>query len=330
MKIAVIGCCGHSKAALDQISASNGRQILCGFAGLEEDNIAGLRRKIGELGLDAPYYKDYRELLEREKPDACIVDSVFYRHAQTAAAALSMGIATYCEKPLALDLAGLELVRKAQKSTGALLWAMQTARYDPWFYTAHSLIRQGAVGQVLMLNGQKSYTLGNRGAHYRARETYGGSIPWVAIHSIDLIHLLSGSAVETVYAVQSTKGNRGHGELESYGQIVMTMTGGVQAGINFDLLRPGSAPTHGDDRIRVAGTEGVLEVRANQLYLLDQNGMSQPELQSPPTIWRAFLDAAAGVPGLITTESSLESTRIALLARQSADTGKLVPVEVTE
>ena len=324
LKICVIGGCGHVGMVLEGIAASQGRQILCAYSGTEEDNINALHGMIQNEGLQAAYYADYHEMLEREQPDICVVDNVFYRHSEAAVYALSKGITTYCEKPLAVSLPELEKVRKAAESTGAMLWAMQTMRYDPAFYTAHHLIKQGAIGEPLMLNGQKSYRLGSRPGFYRKRETFGGSIPWVAIHSIDTVLSLVDNKVESVYATHSTKGNQGHGELEASGQILLHLSGGVHAGINFDYLRPAGAPTHGDDRIRVAGTEGVLEIREEKIYLIDKNGESRPEPERPPSIWEAFIDAHNGHPGLITTESSIESTRIALLAREAADRDEIM------
>ena len=319
MRIAVIGSCGHSGAALDGIKSSKGRDVLCAVSGAPEDNTARLKERAAELNPSAAYYPDYCEMLDKEKPDICVVDNVFYKHKDAAVASLSRGIPTYCEKPLAMDLQGLGQVEAAAGKTGVLLWAMQTARYDPWFYTAYQLIKQGAIGDVLMLNAQKSYRLGNRAAHYRKRKTYGGTIPWVAIHSLDLIRFLSGVEPNTVYAFHSTRCNCGHGDLESYGQILMKLDNGIAASVNFDFLRPESAPTHGDDRVRVLGSEGVLEVRGNRVYLIDKNGESEPPLLRPKGIWDAFLAAVSGQPGLLTTADSIASTRAALTARESAD-----------
>jgi predicted dehydrogenase len=328
LKVCVIGGCGHSGNVIAGIAANSDTQTLCAYSGKDDDRLEGMRDKIAGAGLKALYYEDYKAMLDREKPDICVVDNVFYKHAETAVAALSRSIATYCEKPLALDIAGLEEVRAAQTKSGALLWAMQAARYDPWFYTAYHLIQQGVVGEVRLVNAQKSYTLGKRPAYFHKRETYGGTIPWVAIHAIDTVLFMAGKPVLTVYAVQSALRNRDHGDMEMCGQIIMNLEGQVGTGINFDFLRPSSSPTHGDDRVRVAGTEGILEVRGGRIYLINKDGASEPSLQEGPTAWEAFVGAYNGKPGLITTEGSIEATRAALLARESADNGKAITIEV--
>ena len=326
MKVAIIGSCGHSGVALDGIEKSGGRDILCAYSGTFDDNIECLSARITDSRLGAVHYTDYCEMMDKEKPDICVVDNVFYKHKDAAVAALLRGIPTYCEKPLALDIDGLAQIEAAANKTGALLWAMQTARYDSWFYTAYNLIKRGAIGRVLMLNAQKSYRLGSRKQYYRKRETYGGTIPWVAIHSLDLIRFLSGSEPSSVYAFHSTSCNQGHGELESFGQIQLKLENGITASVNFDFLRPEGAPTHGDDRVRVLGSEGVIEVRDSKVYLIDKNGEGEPALLNPPNIWDAFMEAASGGQGLITTSDSIASTKVALIARESADRGCLLRI----
>lgn len=320
VRICLIGGCGHSGMVLEGIAKSPD-QVLAGYSGTAADGLENVEEVMGRLGLKAARYENYEEMLDSGNPDICVVDNRFDGHGAAAAAALRRGIATYCEKPLALSLGGLKEVERAWKSKGALLWAMQTARYDPWFYTAHKLIKEGAVGEIRMINAQKSYRLGRRPDFYKSRATYGGSIPWVGIHAIDMVNFLAGRPVESVYALHSSGFNHGLGDLEMTGLVTMKLGGEVLASVNLDYLRPDAAPSHGDDRIRAAGTEGVLEVRSCKVYLIDGKGEREIPLLTPPTIWEAFVAACRGEEGMITAESSLEATRIALLARESADRG---------
>src|SRR5439155_548896 len=43
--------------------------------------------------------------------------------------------------------------------------------------------------------------------------------------------------------------------------------------VHADYFRPEKTPTHGDDRLRVAGTKGIVEVRAGCCTLLGENGV---------------------------------------------------------
>ncbi len=99
----------------------------------------------------------------------------------------------------------------------------------------------------------------------------------------------------------------------------------VVAHVNIDYLRPKSAPTHGDDRIRVAGTKGVIEARQidEKVYLINEAGYQEVPLLTPPDIFTDFVDWIDGKGNQpITAEESLYTTEVCLIAQASADTGK--------
>ena len=59
-------------------------------------------------------------------------------------------------------------------------------------------MRDGTVGQIRLMNAQKSYKLGRRNEFYKIRSTYGGTIPWVGSHAIDWLYWFSGEKFESV------------------------------------------------------------------------------------------------------------------------------------
>jgi predicted dehydrogenase len=95
---------------------------------------------------------------------------------------------------------------------------------------------------------------------------------------------------------------------------------------NLDYLRPDSAPTHGDDRLRIAGSEGVLEVLGaeGRVLLITASGGSR-ELELPEEI-DFFTDFMAELSGqgqhLISQEDAFRLTEVCLKARDAAETGK--------
>ena len=108
---------------------------------------------------------------------------------------------------------------------------------------------------------------------------------------------------------------------------MMTMTDGVCAQVSADYLRPANAATHGDDRVRAAGTEGGIEVRGDQVGLINaQNDGSVPvPLRECPMIFEDFIHTLEGHgTGALDLAESIADSRLALLARESADTGMLV------
>lgn len=332
MKICVAGSSGHSGRMLQESLKIPGIEVSGYCPGEEGESVSSLGERIARFGYPGIRgYDTLEEMLCLEKPDVVIVDGAFRNHGSFICTALEHGASVLSEKPLALSLEELSRVEKAVDSTSAQLWAMQTLRYEPWTLEAKRLIRAGAVGEIRLLSGQKSYRFGKRGDFYRHRDQYGGTIPWVAIHAIDAFRYLCPLPVHTIFARHSRGANRGYGDLEMTAVCMFEMEGGVLATATADFLRPETAATHGDDRVRVAGTKGVLEILHEKVYLInpDSDGTEPIKLpeQPGPTLIEDFLNAVQGKPsGLLDTKQSIESTRLALLARESADCGKVITI----
>ena len=95
------------------------------------------------------------------------------------------------------------------------------------------------------------------------------------------------------------------------------------ASVNLDYYRPQSAPTHDDDRIRLAGTEGVLEVRDGLVHLMNADGCVTLTPDKAPELLEEFLDGV----DLVSTDEIFYLARVALCARLSADRGERIKIE---
>ena len=123
----------------------------------------------------------------------------------------------------------------------------------------------------------------------------------------------------------------GNGTMEATAICLFQLEDEVAAHINIDYLRPQTASTQGDDRIRIAGTKGVIEVRGGQVYLIngDEQGERILPLQQPPRIFQDFVDSLDGEKEcMITAEQSLYFTRVCLTAQKAADSGLLIEMWV--
>ncbi len=122
----------------------------------------------------------------------------------------------------------------------------------------------------------------------------------------------------------SSLNNRQHEELEVSALCSITMTNEVFGSVSIDYLRPDSADSHDDDRIRIVGTEGVVEVRDRKVYLTNKSTTGTQEIAIPDTSpMNIFDDFLAQVRGerkcMVSAEDSFYITEAALLARASAD-----------
>ena len=182
-----------------------------------------------------------------------------------------------------------------------------------------------------MINAQKSYKLGQRADFFKSRETYGGTIPWVGIHGIDWIYTLSGKRCRKITAAHSTTGNFDHGDLEATCLCQFVFEDDVMASLNVDYIRPQSAPTHSDDRLRVVGTDGTLQVQDGKLTVINCDGVKTLEEPSEVNLVLDFLESILeNRPCVLTPDEIFDITELALLARQSADTGETIVIEKGE
>lgn len=312
MKICIIGNSGHWGYARRELGNHNVIGVAPGYPG---DDMQALLARLDALGVQAPVYDDYRELIELS--DIAVVNSRFDLNGQIAAQCLQKHVHVLSEKPLATTLPQLEMLRKAQKDSKAMVIGMFGIRYTGWFLTVKEAV--GDIGQIRMINGQKSYKLGPRPEFYQDRSQFGGIIPWVAIHAIDWIWALTGAKVEKISAMTSNLHNREMGDLEMTALCQFQLENGILASVNADYYRPLAAPTHDDDRVRVVGTEGIVEYKDGVVTKIDKDGQREIPILPGENIFSLFLRRIGGEDVGITPEESFYLTEIALKAREIAD-----------
>jgi predicted dehydrogenase len=323
VKICIVGATGHVGYVYKGLVGNNEDRVVGIAPGSDDEDVSTAIANCP----GAKVFDDYRLMLDRVKPDIAAISPIYCDHAKCALEALRRGIHVFMEKPLATNESELATLKKTHAKSGMHLAAMLGIRCEPAFLAARKAVCDGKIGHPRLITAQKSYRLGCRRPFFRKRETYGGTIPWVGIHAVDWVRWLSGEEFRTVYATHSIRDNRDHGELELTALCHFTMTGEVFAGVNLDYLRPSGASSHGDDRVRVAGTGGVVEVRGGKAYLVSEDREGETELPLPPprNIFAEFVAQVRGEgEGIVSAEDSFRATEAVLLARRSADSGEMV------
>ncbi len=92
-------------------------------------------------------YRDYRDLLEQEKPDVVTIGTPDHWHVPIAIAALRSGADVYCEKPLTLTIDEGKEIRKVVEETGRVfqVGTQQRSTAD-LFLTAIAMVQSGRLG----------------------------------------------------------------------------------------------------------------------------------------------------------------------------------------
>jgi predicted dehydrogenase len=244
-----------------------------------------------------------------------------------------MGISVFCEKPVATTESKLESLiatyyEAKAKKPNLCFCGMFGIDYLPHFETAYRFVKAGGIGEVMLANGQKSYRMGRREKFYSDREKYGGTIPWVAIHAIEWITRIGGLRPVMATACGNTACNAGNGTMEASTLSLFACEGGKMASVSADVMRPAKAPTHDDDRLRLVGSKGVLEVRFGKVFVIDEEGERElPLVETETELFEEFVLEIEGKGKCrVSAEDAFFATRVALAARESQDTGKNVAV----
>lgn len=279
-------------------------------------------------------YTALTDMLDREQPDILVVDGLFTQRYEAEKEALQRGIHVYADKPIAVTLEELDDLYAMVKQSQKQLWGMHTVRYDPWYYTARKLVNEGAVGTVRMINCQKSYRFGERPDFYKERRYYGGTIPWVTVHAIDMIRMITGKECLSVYSRQSRAYNNDYGDLEIITTSNLELEDEILATISTDYYRPENSDSHDDDRLRIVGTEGILEVMNRngrhevRLINAENDGRILIPQEEPPYIFADFVNTIKGKGAeLIDVKESFRNAYAAICAQQAADDGRVIKLE---
>ena len=233
---------------------------LVAVAGEESDPAAQASVLKNRYAAKARRYETLTQLLAAEQLDVVAVCNHNGRRAAAILACAARKLNVIAEKPLALDRADLDAVYAAVKRSGIHLGMLLPMRFDPPYLAMRRIVESGAIGEVLQMDAQKSYQLGARPAWQKHADTYGSTILWIAIHSIDLMLFVSGRTLHrSRFAAIARRIPRGGRHAECHRDSVSPGQRRHPPRCTWITCARATASGHGDDRLRVSGSRGIVE-----------------------------------------------------------------------
>jgi predicted dehydrogenase len=293
-RVAVIGSTGRGNYGhgLDRVWLDVPRTKLVAVA---DDNSEGLKKAAAALKLDRAY-ADYREMLDKEKPQiVAIAPRWLDRHAEHFRAVAERGAHIYMEKPFCRTLEEADAMVEAAQKAGIQFALAHQTRTSPKIPVIRKIIESGRLGQVVELRGRgKEDTRG------------GGEDLWVlGSHVMDLVLLLAGRPKGCYATVLQDgrpverphvkEGNEGIGPLA--GDTIHAMYTGTALGAPFtfsSVRGAGANPTRFG--LQIFGSKGVLEMGTG--YLPDVRFLPDPSWSPGRTgaAWQNVSSAGIGEP----------------------------------
>ncbi|MBQ4207550.1 MAG: Gfo/Idh/MocA family oxidoreductase [Clostridia bacterium] len=240
MKVALIGCGNISKKHLEALAPLDG-VTLCAAADIRPERAAAVCAQYGGRA-----YGDYKEMLQKERPDAVHVCTPHDLHVPMALDALQAGCHVFCEKPAAISLDGLRALQNAQKESGRQVGVCFQNRCNAGAVKARELLQAETYGRLLAIRAAVDWC---RGADYYADDWHGrkareggGVLINQAIHTLDLVQYFAGSPARCVQAHTANDHLQGVIDVEDTAQLTCRFQNGVLARLNATTAFAVNAP----------------------------------------------------------------------------------------
>ncbi len=264
---------------------------------VSDPNGAGRARAAERLGL-APEaaYADYREMLDRTRPDlVAVCPRHIDQHRDMILAAVDAGAkGLYVEKPFCRDLAEADAIVAACERHGAKLALAHRNRYHPALASVSKLVEDGAIGRWLEIRA--------RGKEDRR----GGALDlWVlGSHLLNLAHHFAGDPTSCSATVLRDGRPVAAGDVEDGAEGVGPLAGNevharfeTERGIPvfFDSVAEAGAPEAGFG-LQLVGTEGVVDLRIDVEPIAHLLPGSPFRPTAEVRAWTAITSAGLGRP----------------------------------
>lgn len=226
MKYALIGC---GRISPNHIAAAkaNGLEFV-GICDIDPKNIADKVAKF-ELG-DIHRYEDYKEMLEKEKPELVAICTESGKHAAIALDCIDAGCNVIIEKPIALNLKDADEIIRRSKEKGVKVCANHQNRFNKSIAKIRDAVEKGRFGKMFYgtahIRWCRDWEYYSRADWRGTWEQDGGALMNQCIHNIDLLRWMMGDEVDEVVGM-TDKLNHDYIEAEDLGMALIRFKNGT-------------------------------------------------------------------------------------------------------
>ncbi len=198
LRYALIGC---GRISVNHIAAAKNNHLeFAGLCDIDEKTVTDRAQRFG-LG-EVPRYTDYREMLEKVKPELVAVATDSGSHAAIALDCIEAGCNLIIEKPIALSLADADAVIRAAEKKNVKVCACHQNRFNKSIQKIRKAVEKNRFGKMFYgtahirwCRDQEYYS----GAKWRGTWVQdGGALMNQCIHNIDLLRWMMGDEVDEV------------------------------------------------------------------------------------------------------------------------------------
>jgi predicted dehydrogenase len=226
------------------------------------------RAMMAQYGV-ARYYGDWREMIDREKPDFVDIITPPETHEEMCAYAAERGVHIICQKPLAPTMEESRRMVENARAAGVRFMVHENWRWQPWYREIRRIHESGAIGEFTHIHFLMRMGDGWAENAYMDRQPFFRDYPRLlvyetGVHFIDTFRYLLGEVTE-VYAHLRRLNPAIKGE--ETGQVFFRFAGGATAIWDSNRYNEVESPspryTFGQMRIDAMGGHITLDTEAN-------------------------------------------------------------------
>ncbi|MFJ4918695.1 Gfo/Idh/MocA family oxidoreductase [Streptomyces sp. NPDC088725] len=218
--------------------------------------------------------------------DAVVIASATSAHAELISRAARAGLPAFCEKPIALDLAGTLRALEEVEAAGTVLQLGFMRRFDAGYRAARELVGSGRLGRLHTVRALTSDPAPPPAAYLPLS---GGLYRDCLVHDFDMVRWVTGREVVEVYATGSDAG-----------PAMFREAGDVDTAAAVLTLDDGTLATATATRCNGAGYDVRMELAGEldqfAVGLDDRTPITSTEPKGPPPCdnpWPGFLERFA-------------------------------------
>lgn len=291
MKYALIGC---GRISPNHIEAAKNNRL--DFAAICDIVPEVMREKADHFRLEnVKKYTDYRELLEKERPQLVAIATESGTHAAIALDCIAAGCNVIIEKPIALSIADADAIIKAGKEAGVVVCANHQNRFNKSVQYIRKALEEGRFGRLF--HGA-AHVRWNRGKSYYEQAPWrgtwlqdGGCLMNQCIHNIDLLRWMMGDDVEEVMAYTEQL-SHSYLEAEDLGMALVKFKNG-----SYGLIEGTTNvyPRNLEETLYLFGEKGTAKAAGTSDNIIEEwqfaDGIDNPEQvkerfsENPPNVY---------------------------------------------
>lgn len=226
MRYALIGC---GRISPNHIAAAIANELeIVGLCDLDLKNVKDKMAKF-KLSSSIHQYTDYKEMLDKEKPELVAIATESGKHAAIALDCIEAGCNLIIEKPIALSLEDADKIIKKAEEKNVKVCACHQNRFNKSVQKIREALEMGRFGRMFYGTAHIRW---NRGYEYYSRakwrgtwEQDGGALMNQCIHNIDLLRWMMGDEVEEVFGM-TDRLNHPYIDAEDMGIAIVKFKGG--------------------------------------------------------------------------------------------------------